>query len=126
MTTLTQGGQTSIHSFRMNLVITRFILRFFLVMFIISLGMVFYTKTDKQTLRNTHNYYEAKLISLYQKDLNHEITIKDSTGNDVKVAIGRLINNQNLINSSNKTVSDLRQSLKLTRKFDNKKSLVFF
>ena len=93
MTTLTQGGQTSIHSFRMSLVITRFILRFFIIMFIASLGMVFYTKTDKQTINDTHNYYEAKLISLYQKDLNHEITIKDSTGKDVKVAIGRLIHN---------------------------------
>jgi hypothetical protein len=54
------------------------------------------------------------LISLYQKDFNHEITIKDSSGNNVKVSIGRLINNQNLINSSNKTVNDLRQSLKLS------------
>ena len=98
MTTLTQGGQTSIHSFRMNLVITRFILRFCVIMFIVTLGMVFYTKTDKQTLRNAHNYYEAKLISLYQKDFNHAITVKDSTGNNVKVAIGRLIHNKYLDN----------------------------
>ena len=114
MTTLTQGGQTSIHSFRMNLVITRFILRFFIIMFIVSLGMVFYTKIDKQTLRNNHHYYQAKLISLYQKDLNHEITIKDSAGNNVRVTIGRLINNKYLINSKNKTINDLKQSLKLS------------
>ena len=88
MTTLTQGGQTSIHSFRMSLAITRFIVRFFVIMFIITLGLVFYTKTDKQTLRNTHNYYEARLISLYQKDLNHEITIKDG--------VLRRVGNQNL------------------------------
>jgi hypothetical protein len=114
MTTLTQGGQTSIHSFRMNLAITRFIVRFFVIMFIMTLGLVFYTKTDKQTLKNNHDYYQAKLISLYQKDLNHEITIKDSAGNDVKVAIGRLIHNKYLINSKNKTINDLRQSLKLS------------
>ena len=114
MTILTQGGQTSIHSFRMNLVITRFILRFFIIMFIVSLGMVFYTKIDKQTLRNNHHYYQAKLISLYQKDLNHEITIKDGDGENIRVTIGRLINNQTLINSSNKTVNDIKKSLKLS------------
>jgi len=83
-------------------------------MFIVTLGILFCTKTDRQTLRNTHNYYEAKLISLYQKDLNHEITIKDSTGSNVKVAIGRLIYNKYLIYSKNKTINDLRQSLKLS------------
>ncbi len=114
MTTLTQGGQTSIHSFRMGVTIIRFILRFFIIMFIISLGMVFYTKTDKQTLRNNHNYYQAKLIFLYQKDLNHEITIKDSAGNNVKVAIGRLIHNKYLIYSKNKTIKNIKQSLKLS------------
>jgi type IV conjugative transfer system coupling protein TraD len=114
MTTITQGGQTSIHSFRMGVTIIRFILRFFIIMFVVLLGMVFYTKTDKQTLKNNHDYYQAKLISLYQKDLNHEITIKDSAGNNVNVAIGRLINNQNLINSSNKTVNDIKKSLKLS------------
>lgn len=114
MTILTQGGQTSIHSFRMSLAITRFIVRFFVIMFIISLALVFCTKTDKQTLKNNHDYYQAKLISLYQKDLNHEITIKDSDGGNIRVTIGSLIHNQTLINSSNKTVNDIKQSLKLS------------
>ena len=114
MTTLTQGGQTSIHSFRMSLAITRFIVRFFVLMFIMALGLVFYTKTDKQTLKNNHDYYQAKLISLYQKDLNHEITIKDGDGKNIRVTIGSLIHNQTLINSSKKTVNDIKQSLKLS------------
>jgi hypothetical protein len=75
----------------MSLVIARFIVRFFVLMFIMALGLVFYTKTDKQTLKNNHDYYQAKLISLYQKDLNHEITIKDGDGENIRVTIGRLV-----------------------------------
>ena len=112
MTTLTQGGQTTIHTFRMNVVIFRFILRFFLIVLILSIITIFFIKTNKQTLTNTQNYYQAKLISLYQKDLNHRINIVQH-GRNTKVRIKDLLFSRSLISSKNKTTKDIKQSLRL-------------
>ena len=112
MTTLTQGGQTTIHTFRMNVVIFRFILKFFLIVITLSIITTFFIKTDKETLINTQNYYQAKIISLYQKDKNHKITII-KYGRPIQEKIKNLLQNRSLISSANKTTNDVKQSLKL-------------
>jgi type IV conjugative transfer system coupling protein TraD len=113
MSNLTQGGQTQIHSFRMNVVIFRFIVRFFLLVFVIFLAGTLFIKTDKKTLKNTHDYYQAKIISLYQKDFNHKINLKQN-GVDVKVKIGNVLNDRGLINSKNNLTEDILSSVRLS------------
>jgi len=94
----------------MNMAVIRFIIKFFLIVFIIIFSIKTYKNTNKTDLSNIHNYYQAKIISLYQKDLNHQISIKKN-GHHIKTSIGNILKNQNNLISKNTTKLNLEKTL---------------
>lgn len=109
MKTLTRGGQNSIHSLRMNIAVVRFILKFFILTFLFFSLLKVTFSLEKADLKNAHDYYLAKVISLYQKDLSHKINI-NRNGHSYNMSIGSLLNDSNLLKSRNKIKSNFIQS----------------
>lgn len=77
MSKLTQGGQTSLHALRMNVSVLKSLLKCFLIFFLVFGGVIFYIKSDGKSLKQAHNYFQAKFISLYQADPDYKIHIRE-------------------------------------------------
>ena len=109
MKTLTKGGQNSIHSMRMNIAVVRFILKFFILTFLFFSLLKVSFSLEKADLKNAHDYYQAKIISLYQKDLNHKINI-NRNGRSYNISIRTLLYDFSLLKSRDKIKSNFVQS----------------